>query len=101
MKIHGKDVSKEKTENEIKPIRCSFCDHINGVDSKYCGKCLRPLNIKVALEQQQKREVSAEIEQTLIQDPRYKIILDMQTQILRERTEKDVEFKNKIKLFFE
>lgn len=44
--------TKEITEDSVLNVRgCPRCKNKNGYDSKYCGKCWLPLDVKTAIEQ--------------------------------------------------
>ncbi len=95
-KMHGKNIKEENKDSMLKPIKCKICDFVNGAGANFCGKCLKPLNIKVAMEQQKKKEISVEIESAITQDPRYQKILEIQSQIFKDLMQKNPEFKTKI-----
>ncbi len=55
---------KEETEDTKEtPILCSICDNVNEPGKEYCEKCGNPLSLKLALEQENKKdEKIAELE---------------------------------------
>jgi len=56
-KMYGFKV-KEEEINQLKPITCPRCNHVNDASNKFCGKCTLALDDKSLMEydQQQERE---------------------------------------------
>jgi len=54
--MNGIKTEKETKESELKPKKCSRCDTINGSESKYCLKCAGILDIKTAIELEERRK---------------------------------------------
>ncbi|MFH1053143.1 MAG: site-specific integrase [Candidatus Woesearchaeota archaeon] len=89
--------SKESKENPSKPSICPRCDTINPVDSKHCCKCGGILDVKYAMEleekiikEQQRRSKADDIMSMLVKD-------DEVQALLREKI-KELEIKEPGKL---
>lgn len=54
--MNGIKVEKNKDEVKMQPIICCRCDTINAYDSKHCNKCGGILDLKTALELEEKHE---------------------------------------------
>lgn len=54
LKLNGIEVEKSEKESAIKPIICIRCDTINSDESKFCCKCGNTLDIKTAVEVEEK-----------------------------------------------
>jgi len=46
---------EEQTKQEI-PTKCPICEMVNPVDAKLCSKCGKPLDLKTALEYEEKEK---------------------------------------------
>ena len=57
--IKGKE--EDKKESSLKPKKCLKCDTLNNYDSKFCHKCAGILDIKTAMELEEKREKELEM----------------------------------------
>lgn len=66
---------KEFKESSLKPKNCVRCNAINNYDSKYCSICSAPLDIKTAIEIEEKRKIPNELMEKLIQDPEVQKVL--------------------------
>jgi len=54
LKVHGL-VENERTEHELRPVRCSKCKETNDSVSQFCKRCGSPLSLKMLLEIEEKR----------------------------------------------
>jgi predicted amidophosphoribosyltransferase len=55
LQIHG--IKKEEaSESKLKVKRCPRCSTINEKEALFCNKCSSPLDVKVAMELDKKRE---------------------------------------------
>jgi len=85
-KHHG-ITKEEQTKQEI-PTKCPICEMVNPVDAKLCSKCGKPLDLKTALEYEEKEK--AELEK------RHQEIVNLKQILQKEKMER-TEFKNQIK----
>jgi len=67
---------KEETKPDA-PVKCQFCDMFNPHDSEICSKCTKPLNLEVAIKQDeetQKQKETLESKLDSIQEDNAKIM---------------------------
>lgn len=70
LELNGIKTEKGETkESSLKPKICSRCSTINNYDSKYCSTCAAPLDVKTAMEIEEKKKIPDEVMDKLIQDP--------------------------------
>jgi len=69
LEIHGIKKTKEK-ESLLKPKQCQSCGAINSKDALFCQKCSKVLDVKTAIELDEKRKSSDEIITALTKNPR-------------------------------
>ncbi|MEK6974641.1 MAG: tyrosine-type recombinase/integrase [Nanoarchaeota archaeon] len=82
--LNGVKLTKEEKESSLKPIKCHKCTHINNYDAKFCSKCAGILDIKTAMQLEDKRlkeselrNKSDELMNKLINDPEvYMLIME-------------------------
>ena len=60
LKMNGIETDEKREETKMLPPICPRCDTINGHDSKFCLKCGGVLNLKSAMELEEKRKVETE-----------------------------------------
>lgn len=90
LKLHGL-ATAEKEENESLKIRnCARCKERNSPVSKFCSRCGSPLDIKTALELDEKRRTGDEVISMLVKDPSVQ-------EIIVNRILSDSEFREKMK----
>jgi len=53
-KMYGEEIKKEDIKDNLKPVKCPFCDTINGFENKYCRKCGRALSLEIVMEKEDK-----------------------------------------------
>jgi len=68
LEIHGIKKTKEK-ESILKPKQCQSCSAINSKDALFCQKCSKVLDVKTAIELDEKRKSSDEIITALAKNP--------------------------------
>jgi len=71
LKLHGIK-KEEKEEIKLKPTICPRCNHQNSPEAKFCTFCGLALDVKTALELDQKRELFSEIVGRLLEDPSFR-----------------------------
>jgi len=54
--MNGIKIEKEIKESELKPKKCFRCDTINSSESKFCSKCAGILDMKTAIELEERRK---------------------------------------------
>ncbi len=69
LEIHGIKKTKEK-ESVLKPKQCPSCSAINSKDALFCQKCSKVLDVKTAIELDEKRKSSDEIITALANNPK-------------------------------
>lgn len=69
LEIHGIKKTKEK-ESLLKPKQCPSCGAINSKDALFCQKCSKILDVKTAIELDEKRKSSDEIITALAKSPK-------------------------------
>ncbi len=85
LEFHGlkRKVDQEKS---IKPIVCPHCDKINDPDSRFCKQCSKVLNLKTAVELDEKIQKSSKVmAQLLTKQPDIK---NAMKDVIREMIEK-------------
>jgi len=77
--MNGIKTEKEIKESELKPKKCFKCDTINSAESKYCLKCAGILDMKTAIELEERRKEENETRKSsdgvmdfLMKDPEFK-----------------------------
>lgn len=61
LKMNGMETGEEKKESQLLPRKCPRCDTINVYDSKHCNKCGGILDLRYAMEQEEKRKEQEEV----------------------------------------
>ncbi len=57
LEMHGMKVdNRGKDENELEPIRCPKCEKLNEATANLCNRCGLPLNVKTAMESEEKEK---------------------------------------------
>lgn len=69
LEIHGIKKTKEK-ESILRPKQCQSCGTINSKDALFCQKCSKVLDVKTAIELDEKRKSSDEIITALAKNPK-------------------------------
>jgi len=69
LQIHGIKKTKEK-ESLLKPKQCQSCGAINSKDALFCQKCSKVLDVKTAIELDEKRKSSDDIITALVKNPK-------------------------------
>ncbi|MBA7490527.1 Tyrosine recombinase XerC [subsurface metagenome] len=69
LEIHGIKRTKEK-ESLLKPKQCQSCGAINSKDALFCQKCSKVLDVKTAIELDEKRKSSDDIITALVKNPK-------------------------------
>lgn len=54
LKVHGLQKNEEKDER----VKQCFCGMVNGLDSRYCHRCGKPLNVNILLEDENKKKLA-------------------------------------------
>lgn len=82
LELNGIEVPKQRHESSLKPIICPKCSCINAHDSRFCSRCASILDIKTAVEIEQKtkqerqaRSLTDEIMNKLMGDPEVQQLL--------------------------
>ncbi len=60
-KMNGMSIEQKKEESKLIPIHCPRCDVLNGNENKFCCKCGGILDIKYALDFEEKRKQENEV----------------------------------------
>jgi integrase len=90
LKLHGLANDNEKKNESLKIKNCARCQEKNSPLSKFCCRCGSPLDMKTALELDQKRKEGDEVISMLVKDPRVQ-------KIIVEKILEDSSFKEKLK----
>jgi site-specific recombinase XerD len=69
LELHGIKQEEKKTEPKMSIQKCPVCAYDNAPNSKFCGRCARPLSLNVVLEVEEKRKVANRIIDRLASDP--------------------------------
>ncbi len=56
LKVHGLQKNEEKDER----VKQCFCGMVNGLDSRYCHRCGKPLNVNILLEDENKKKLAVD-----------------------------------------
>lgn len=67
--------TEDATENILKPKQCPRCGKINSPEALFCQQCTSVLDVKTALELDEKRQQGDELMTALVQDPEVQRIL--------------------------
>lgn len=51
-------IKKQTQEKLYLPQKCHFCKTTNPIEGTICSKCGKPLNLKIAIEQEEKQKIS-------------------------------------------
>jgi len=90
LRLNGLEVAEKKENESLKIRNCARCMERNSSLSKFCSRCGSPLDIKIAIELDEKRKTGDEVVSTLVRDPQVQ-------QIIVSRILSDSEFKEKMK----
>ncbi len=60
-----------REEVQLKPKKCVRCNHLNDPSSRFCSNCGMPLDLKTALEVEERRKMADEIMNILFQDKEF------------------------------
>ncbi len=61
LRMNGMKTEESKDESKILPKKCPRCDIINAYESKHCSKCGGILDLKYAMELEEKRKEQEEV----------------------------------------
>lgn len=59
--VIGMETGEEKKESQLLPRKCPRCDIINAFESKHCSKCGGILDLRYAMELEEKRKEQEEV----------------------------------------
>jgi integrase len=90
LRLNGIDVEEKTHVQELKVRSCSRCKENNSPVSKFCNRCGSPLDIKIAVELDEKRKSGDDVISMLVKDPKVQ-------EIIVNRILSDAEFKEKLK----
>lgn len=90
LKMHGLATADKKENEALKVKNCARCKERNSPLSKFCSRCGSPLDIKTALELDEKRKIGDEVISMLVKDPKVQAII-------MTRIFEDPLFKEKLK----
>jgi len=85
-KLHGLPVAEEAKRKE--KITCQRCRKINDADARFCSQCQVPLNLKVALEQEEKRKSRDDLLGEVLEDPKIRELIV--EKLLEKRSKKEL-----------
>jgi len=69
MKVYGMEEEEKKEEESArKPKECPICQHINSAKERFCGGCGYALDVKTAMELEEKIKPRQQKLETLLQD---------------------------------
>lgn len=81
----------EKKENELLKVKnCARCKERNSPLSEFCSRCGSPLDVRTAIELDEKRRTGDEVISMLVKDPKVQ-------EIIINSILSDAEFKEKMK----
>ncbi|MBT4110756.1 tyrosine-type recombinase/integrase [Candidatus Woesearchaeota archaeon] len=87
-KTDEEKISEKEEKDKLLPKKCENCGTINSFDKNYCGKCLRPIDIKTFLELENKRDVKDAVVSKSVD--KYKpISKELVLEVVRELKEKE------------
>ena len=69
LELHGIKQEEKKTEPKMSIQKCPVCAYDNAPNSKFCGRCARPLSLNVVLEVEEKQKAANRIIDRLASDP--------------------------------
>jgi len=69
LELHGIKQEDKKTEPKLSIQKCPVCAYDNAPNSKFCGRCARPLSLNVVLEVEEKQKAANRIIDRLASDP--------------------------------
>jgi site-specific recombinase XerD len=100
-KVYGITKAKEaKEEIKLKPITCPRCKTVNEATNNYCKVCGMPLNLKAAMEleerNKEKRELLDKFLEFLVKDPEVLKAMVKRTEQLLKSDEVPKELKEKL-----
>lgn len=75
LKLYGIKDEEKKDESVLNPKKCLRCETINPATGRFCNKCGLPLDVKTAVELEEKKEDVNELMKTLIEQPEIQKIL--------------------------
>lgn len=90
LKLNGIAVEDEKREQQLKVQTCHRCKEKNSPASKFCSRCGSPLDIRTALELDEKRKTGDEVVSMLVKDPEVQ-------EIIVKKIFEDLTLKEKLK----
>jgi len=76
LEMNGILPEKEKKEPVLRPKKCARCNEVNPATNRICNKCLCVLDLKTALELEEKRKQIDELMNLLILRPRVRQVLE-------------------------
>lgn len=68
MKVYGMKEEEKKEESARKPKECPICQHINSAKERFCGGCGYALDVKTAMELEERVKQRRQKLETLLQD---------------------------------
>lgn len=90
LRLHGLTNDNEKKNESLKIKNCARCNEKNSPLSKFCSRCGSPLDIKTAMEVDEKRKTGDEVISMLVKDPQVQ-------EIIVKKILEDPSFKEKLK----
>lgn len=66
--MHGMQAKTDTSTPVLHPIKCPRCSQSNVAESGFCSKCGLPLQLKVAMEAEQKRTEADRLMSLLLDD---------------------------------
>jgi integrase/recombinase XerD len=75
LRLNGIAVEDDKREQQLRAQTCQRCKEKNSPVSKFCNRCGSPLDIKLAIELNEKRKVGDEVVSMLVKDPKVQEII--------------------------
>jgi integrase/ribosomal protein L40E len=75
LKLNGIAVEDEKREQQLKAQTCQRCKEKNSPASKFCSRCGSSLDVKTAIELDEKRKAGDEVVTMLVKDPEVQEII--------------------------
>jgi len=90
LKLNGLAVAEKRENESLKVKNCARCQEKNSPTSKFCTRCGSPLEIKTAIELDEKRKSGDEVISMLVKDPKVQ-------EIIVGRILSDTEFRERIK----
>lgn len=90
LKLHGLASAEKKESESLRVRKGARCQEKNSPVSKFCSRCGSPLEIRTAIELDQKRRNGDELVSMIVKDPRVQ-------EIIVDRILSDAEFKEKMR----